>query len=264
MSNRPVSMSPDHNLSEAVDVLLDVGRVGFESGADTYHTVRSVVEFGESLGCDSVHAAPHYSSMSITASMGGEHVTRVDFMRPTGVNLSAVLHLRHFLTHNRGRQFSPQRAREEIANIRQAAHPRGALMISVLLALSCSAFCRLFGGDPFAMGMTFGASFVGALLQRRMSRCDFNIYLITFVVALVASLLAGLACMTGWTRTPDQAIVASVLYLVPGVPLINAIEDIAHGYPVIGTGRLTHALALFICIGLGLVISAQFTGGTTL
>jgi len=257
-------MSSQKNLSDIVDILLDVGRISFENGSDTSHTIRTVLAFGESLGCDSVRAAPHYSSLSVSASIGDDHITRIAFMRPTGVNLAAVLRLRHFLSAKEGERLSPEIAKTELAGIRLAVHPRGPLLIALLVAFSCAAFCKLFGGDLAAMGATLVASFAGTLLRGAMSKRGFNAYLVTFVVALVASLLAGLACVNGWSQTPEQAIIASVLFLVPGVPLINAIEDIAHGYPVVGAGRLIHALALFISIALGLVISVHFTGAVIL
>lgn len=257
-------MPSQDKLSDTVEVLLDVGRVSFENGADTAHTIQTVLDFGESLGCDSVCAAPHYSSMSVTARMGDEDLTRVAFMRPTGVNLSAILNLRHFLTDNRGQGLSIESVKEEIERIRQAAHPRGPLQLSLLLAISCAAFCKIFGGDLAAMGTTLAVTFASVLLRLAIAKRGFNAYLTAFVVAFVASLLAGLSCSTGWSETPEQAIIASILFLVPGVPLINAIDDIAQGYPIVGSGRLVHAFALFVSIGIGLIMSMRLTGAAIL
>lgn len=257
-------MSSSDRLSEIVEVLLDVGRISFENGTDTSHTIQTVLDFGKLLGCDSICAAPHYSSLSVTARMGDEDLTRVAFMRPTGVNLSAILRLRHFLAENRGKELSLESVKAELAKIRQGAHPRGLLQISLLLAISCSAFCRLFGGDFAAMGTTFVVAFISFLLRSVIIKRGINAYLMTFMVSFFASLLAGITCMTGWSQTPEQAIVASMLFLVPGVPLINAIDDIAQGYPVVGSGRLVHAFALFVSIGIGLIISIRLTGASIL
>jgi len=253
-------MSSLDKLSEIVEVLLDVGRISFENGADTSHTIQTVLDFGESLGCDSVCAAPHYSSLSVTARIGDKDITRVAFMRPTGVNLSAILNLRHILSGREGKDFSSQFVKEELVRIRQANPPRGPLQISLLLAISCAAFCRLFGGDLAAMGTTLVVAFVSVHLRLAITKRKFNPYLTTFVVSLVASMLSELAGLSGWSETPEKAIVASILFLVPGVPLINAIEDIAKGYPIVGSGRLIHAFTLFVSIGIGLIVSARLMG----
>ena len=257
-------MSCPDKLSEVVDVLLDVGRLSFENGADTSHTVQTVLDFGESLGCDFVCAAPHYSSLSVTARIGDEDITRVAFMRPMGVNLAAILSLRHFLSSNQGETLSSQFVKKELARIRKADHPRGPLQISLLLGISCAAFCRLFGGDFAAMGTTLMVTFGCVLFRLAIVKRGINAYLTTFAVSFVASLLAGLSCLTGWSQTPEQAIVASILFLVPGVPLINAVDDISQGYPVVGAGRLVHAFALFVSIGIGLIISIRLTGASIL
>ena len=40
-------MPSSDKLSEIVDVLLDVGRISFENGADTSHTIQTVLDFGD-------------------------------------------------------------------------------------------------------------------------------------------------------------------------------------------------------------------------
>ena len=48
------------------------------------------------------------------------------------------------------------------------------------------------------------------------------------------------------------AIDTSVLFLIPGVPLINGVIDIVEGHILNGIARLTSALMLIVCIAIGL------------
>ena len=52
--------------------------------------------------------------------------------------------------------------------------------------------------------------------------------------------------------TSEIALATSVLYLVPGVPLINGVIDIVEGYVLTGFARLTEAALLIINIAIGL------------
>ena len=52
--------------------------------------------------------------------------------------------------------------------------------------------------------------------------------------------------------TSDVAIATSVLFLIPGVPLINGVIDIVEGHILNGIARLTSALMLIVCIAIGL------------
>ena len=56
----------------------------------------------------------------------------------------------------------------------------------------------------------------------------------------------------------------SVLYLVPGVPLINGIIDIIEGHVLAGVSRLINALLLIVCLSLGLLCAMLLIGGDVL
>ena len=55
-----------------------------------------------------------------------------------------------------------------------------------------------------------------------------------------------------WTAAGIGCTATLVLYLVPGVPLINGVIDIVEGHILIGFSRLINALLLIICIAIGL------------
>lgn len=68
--------------------------------------------------------------------------------------------------------------------------------------------------------------------------------------AFVASMYASVALT--FDTTSDVAIATSVLFLIPGVPLINGVIDIVEGHILNGIARLTSALMLIVCIAVGL------------
>ena len=64
-----------------------------------------------------------------------------------------------------------------------------------------------------------------------------------------------LAASALWlSQTPQSALTAAVLMLVPGVPLINASVDILQGHVSAGLARATTSLVAFLGIALGLGI----------
>ena len=75
-------------------------------------------------------------------------------------------------------------------------------------------------------------------------------FLIFIISAFMASLCASAALR--FDCTAETALATSVLYLVPGVPLINGVIDIVEGHILIGFSRLINALLLIICIAIGL------------
>ncbi|WP_294628433.1 threonine/serine exporter ThrE family protein [uncultured Bacteroides sp.] len=129
-------------------------------------------------------------------------------------------------------------------------HP---LLVLLLVGLANASFCKLFGGDPASMGIVFLATVAGFYLKQQMQKKKINHYITFIVCAFVASLCASAALM--FDTTSEIAMATSVLYLVPGVPLINGVIDVVEGYILTGFARLTEAFLLIISIAIGLSLT---------
>ncbi|MDR0431308.1 MAG: threonine/serine exporter family protein [Tannerellaceae bacterium] len=123
-------------------------------------------------------------------------------------------------------------------------------IVLLFASLANASFCRLFGGDWCSMGIVFLATVAGLFLKQKMSASGINHYIVFIASALAASLCASTSLI--FDTTSDIALATSVLFLVPGVPLINGVIDIVEGHTLTGFARLTQAALLIICIAIGL------------
>ena len=126
-------------------------------------------------------------------------------------------------------------------------HP---LFVLLLVGFANASFCKLFGGDLISMGIVFSATITGFYLKQQMQMKKINHYVVFIVLAFVASLCASTALI--FDTTSEIAMATSVLYLVPGVPLINGVIDVVEGYVLTGFARLTEASLLIVSIAIGL------------
>ena len=126
-------------------------------------------------------------------------------------------------------------------------HP---LFVLLLVGFANASFCKLFGGDLISMGIVFSATITGFYLKQQMQKKKINHYITFIVSAFVASLCASTALI--FDTTSEIALATSVLYLVPGVPLINGVIDVVEGYVLTGFARLTEASLLIVSIAIGL------------
>lgn len=150
---------------------------------------------------------------------------------------------------------SLEEIKDELSLIQNLAHYSRWLILAVV-SLAGSAFCYTFGGSVEAMGITFLATFCGLFLKQELVRKSVNPYVITYLSALLAGLVIVLCWKLGVTDEPGQAFATSVLFLVPGVPLIIAFVDLLDGYILNGLDRGVNALihALGIAAGLASVL----------
>jgi uncharacterized membrane protein YjjP (DUF1212 family) len=125
--------------------------------------------------------------------------------------------------------------------------------ILLLVGFANASFCRLFGGDWSSAGIVFVATLVGFFTRQQMQRGHVNHFIVFTVSALVASACASTALL--FDTTAEIAIATSVLFLIPGVPLINGVIDIVEGHSLTGASRLIQAFLLIICIAVGLSCS---------
>lgn len=123
-------------------------------------------------------------------------------------------------------------------------------VILLLASLANLSFCQLFGGDAWSMLIVFIATACGFQLKNWMLQWHCNTYITFAASALVASMIASTTLC--FETTSSIALATSVLYLIPGVPLVNGVIDILEGYTLTGTSRLINALLLILCIAIGL------------
>lgn len=103
----------------------------------------------------------------------------------------------------------------------------------------------------FLIGMLGYAVFFGV---NRLARVRF---LSEFLAAIVIGVLAIETVKWGWGNSTDDIIVGSVMPLVPGVPLTNAVRDILSGDLVSGIARGMEAVMSAVAIGSGIAVILQ-------
>ena len=122
----------------------------------------------------------------------------------------------------------------------------------LLASLANACFCRLFDGNLTSMCIVFVATLVGFFIRQELTRRKLN-HLAVFVICAFVSTMVGVTDYLYFHGgTEDITLGTSMLYLVPGVPLINGVMDIVDGHALDGIARLTNACLLIICIAVGL------------
>ena len=142
----------------------------------------------------------------------------------------------------------------------KATKPTGKWEVLILTSLANSAFCRLFGGDWFAMLIVLVSTLAGYRLKQIMLEdgCDIRL---TFLCAsfFSASISVGGHIFNIGT-TPELAIGTSVLYLIPGVPYINSVSDMIYRHYLCAFSRFLDAAVLTACLSAGLCVGMLILG----
>ena len=134
-------------------------------------------------------------------------------------------------------------------------------LLCVMIGVAGASFCSLFGGDRLAMALVFAASQAAFLVRRFMvvsRRMDIRLGFLG--ASFTASFLSAVGSWHVPTATPEVAVASSILFLVPGIPLLSAVNDILSGHALMGISRGVNAAILTLCIAFGLVVTLMVTG----
>ncbi len=247
-------------LEELSHLALSIGRLLFQNNADTEEVESAIRRFTRAYGCEA-HILVTYEALLVTVRRNEQFRTKTGNRVPAmNVNMAAVTAVETLLTET---ERSPKALQEVKARLNEierqpSVYPRW--IVVAALSLTAASLSRLFGGDWPTFFVTLVAGGVGTWLRVEMGRRGMNLYCIAFAAALVSGVVAGLAVVLKFSQMPALCLVAPGMIVVPGVPLVNCVQDMIKNHMAIGIARLGFGVLITLAIALGLVGAAALTG----
>lgn len=235
------------------NILLETGALLMSSGASTNRTRVTLERMARGLGYGIELLITHRALMLTIKEKNQEHFfSRLKRTSPHGVNFRIVSGISHLSWNVMEHEWTLSQVSDELQRLKALPHyPRPVVL--ALVGLAGAAFCRIFGGGYIEMTVAFVATVSGLFVRQEAIRIKFNPYLCVFFAAFAASLIAGLAEFYKIGADPDKAFATSVLFLVPGVPLINSVTDLMDGNIQNGMVRAMNGLMISFSIAMGIL-----------
>jgi len=251
-SETPQNAEKRADLEPIAMVALDAGRVLMEAGASANHVDELVCRFARGLGAERVDLRIGYASLAITVWVGGSGITRMRKVTHIGVNQRVDQELRRLSVRLTVHPMTPEVARVELDRIVRNTPRHASWVMAVAVGLACAAFARLLGSDWWGVGPAFLGAALGQYVRRELAARHVNVFIGATLVSFLASVLAGAGAHLAGSQTVVTAMIASILLLVPGVPALNAQNDILDGRPTLGSARSVWVAVLLIFVTVGL------------
>ncbi len=134
------------------------------------------------------------------------------------------------------------------------------LTVALAIATSCAGLCLFSFGDYKNAFVAFVAAFAGYLVRAFMSKKKYNTIIFITAAAFTTTFITGLAAKFGIGGAPEAAIATAVLYLIPGVPLINSVIDLIEGYTSSSINRMLFSGFTLLCIAAGMTLCIALIG----
>ncbi|MGN0805169.1 MAG: threonine/serine exporter ThrE family protein [Candidatus Coproplasma sp.] len=163
------------------------------------------------------------------------------------------------------KKYPVDEATELVAKLRTSHNP-SKLMTALSAGIGAGAFTVFYGGS--LIDAVPGALIGGlmAYLSCIFARLAFNSYARTFMLSLIGGVLSTLMCwlisLTGLTCHLSTVMMGTIMTVIPGLLLCNAIRDLFSGDTYSGTSELLNAvittLAIVAGYGIPMMFSATF------
>ena len=231
-------------------VVLKLGRILMKSGASAYRIKASMARLAKAVGLQEHHAQVTFTEIATSSYADGNFRTEVAEQRTMGINSYKIDLLGKFISELPDR-ISPSEADAEITRIDSMPHLYKRWMLSLASAIACTGFAFLNRGGLVECLVVFIAAGAGQFLRSTLMKrgtshmaiwvaCGFlgaGTY-IGIIRLLVALNLVGSDHMVGF--------ISSILFLVPGFPMVTGMLDISRMDFLAGVSRLTYVAVLLV------------------
>ena len=248
---------------EALDVLLRFGRLMMQAGDTAFRVRESMGALSDRLGIEALAVQIALNGLTASARQGGDLVTITCEVGPPGINAWRIATLER-LAHEGSGGLTPDALAKELDAIEAVPALRSIATVAIAIGLASGAFSYLNGGDTLGTAMAVVAGGFGQSLRALLLRHRGNQYAVTALVTVVTASLycIGIATLGASGFGPGHAagFIFSVLFLVPGFPLVASLLDAVQHQPIAALSRLFYATMILLAAAIGLSAVAAIAG----
>lgn len=235
-----------------IEVCLITGKIMLENGAETYRVEDTMMRIAASFGIPNSHSFVIPTGIIFSLSRT-EHakLVRITARQTDLRKVTMVNHISRLISMG---ELTASEAYLLLKQVEEShlAYPIGWQIAAAALASGC--FLIMFQGswhDFFPAVISGGLGFSAAVYLHRFFEVKF---FAEFTASFIIGLLSFLFVYLGLGQELDKIIIGSVMPLVPGLLITNAVRDLMAGHLMAGLSKGAEAFLTALAIGAGIAI----------
>ncbi|MEG1475522.1 MAG: threonine/serine exporter family protein [Longicatena sp.] len=243
--------------NQLLDTVSYAGKLMIQSGAEIYRVEETMVRLCRSF--EEVKDAESFvtpTGIMFSITISNTTYTKILRVHSRGVDLNCIDQINDLSRRATTQSFSNEELALELKEIAQGKR----YSFPVILffgALSAAGFALFFEGSYLDGICAFFIGIVIKLVSWLMEQREFNSFFTNAIAAGMGAVCALLFHEIFKSTDVDIMIIASIMLLVPGLAITNALRDSVAGDYLSGVARMTEAflVAIAIAAGIGFVLS---------
>lgn len=242
-----------------MDTALLAGQIMLKSGAETYRVEDTICRILHTSGLDTAETFATVTGLFVTlADPSIDAITKITRVSEKQTNLSQVYEVNDVSRRLCSGVITVEEAYQELLRIKEKKeYPVSMVYIGIIM--TSSFFTLLLGGGILASALSAinGLCIVVCrLIAERVKLNNFITDMLSSFIIAVATMLY--AHLLNNSVIVEIIIVGSIMPLVPGVAITNAIRDTLQGDYLSGGSRAIEAFVIAACIAVGIGVGLAF------
>ncbi|WP_444383893.1 threonine/serine ThrE exporter family protein [Prevotellamassilia timonensis] len=239
-----------------LDLLLRTGQLLVESAADTNRIVRNMNRVAAFLGLpeEHLHIYVQFNMLMVNLSDDEHSFTKFQRCNKHGINMTTISLISKLSWKAIRQDYSIEQYAQELEEIANRPRNYTPVQVAIGTGFACGGFCIQFGCDWTAFFYASFAAAIGMYLRGLMLRKGLNNYMGIAIAAFISTVIAWATTYLppSWTSTPLHPLLACALFIVPGVPLINFVDDMLDNYIQVGLTRAINTFLMIVAMSFGI------------
>ncbi len=245
-------MTTEEQQVQALAIASEAGHILLENGAEISRVEETMERIATHYGVESKSFFVLSNGIFTTSSTN--KYANVEFIPFKGTQLDKVVAVNQLSRDIVAGKYTLDAAQARLREIR-AMKPHPYCEQVLASALGSAGFCIVFGGGM----LDCAASFVCGILLWLFVLYVSAPYLSKIVGNIAGGLFVTGLCIffhrIGFGHSLPNMIIGAIIPLIPGVPFVNGVRDLANEDYIAGATRLLDALLVFFCIAAGVMLA---------
>ena len=239
-----------------MEALEMAGRIIMENGGETYRVEETVTRMGRAFGLKEVESFAVPSGVFVSfCKENGTTETAVVRVRRKGTNLTRVDEVNRVSRMVEQEGMTVEEAHARLKEIEQTPPALTRPMLLVAAAVGSAGFALMFGGDwiDFLVALVTGA--IGQMVAFWIEQSSIKGMASTLTGSFVVSALPMLFHLLTGLGNVDPLVAGTLMPLLPGLAMTNAIQDTLRGDMVSGVAHAMQALLTAALVAAGALMA---------
>jgi uncharacterized membrane protein YjjP (DUF1212 family) len=250
-------VSVDQNQTfDIIDVCLLAGKIMLRSGAETYRVEDTMMRIAAAYGIKETHS--YVTPTGIIFSVSSKTPTQLVRIVDRSTDLQKVAKVNGVSRQISNGELSVEEAYAHLKEIELDAHAYPIWVQIGAASIASGCFLIMFQGgwtDFLPAVIAGGIGFSSLIYLHRLVEIKF---FAEFLASLIIGLIAVLFVTLNIGAELDKIIIGSVMPLVPGLLITNAVRDLMAGHLVSGISKGAEAFLTAFAIGAGVAVVFSF------